>query len=333
MKKNKMMRLASVLLVAVLMTTSVISGTFAKYTTADDADDTARVAKWGVTVTATGSLYGKKYAKATDNKITASTAEETVSVWGKQAANNKVVAPGTKSDEGFHFDINGNPEVDTLVTMSIEHENIFLAEGKYGVMIAVPDVSQDNFIANHYYTKNGNNYTLVETWPATEPATWYELHDAAEVSNAAGYWPVVYTMTGDTNFNTGSVDADSLKSIAYAIADRITAPAAPAPTPDPADISHFTYTNITQAVEQNENLATKLNLGNIGLAWEWEFDSANSNHGADTILGNLMADKIDSTSEVVKYVDATTYTSVLTEGEDYNLDTNFSINIKVEQVD
>ena len=29
MKKNKMMRLASVLLIAVLMTTSVISGTFA----------------------------------------------------------------------------------------------------------------------------------------------------------------------------------------------------------------------------------------------------------------------------------------------------------------
>ena len=31
MKKNKMMRLAAILLVCVLMTTSVISGTFAKY--------------------------------------------------------------------------------------------------------------------------------------------------------------------------------------------------------------------------------------------------------------------------------------------------------------
>ncbi len=47
MKKNKMMRAASALLVAVLLTTSVISGTFAKYVTSDDATATARVAKWG----------------------------------------------------------------------------------------------------------------------------------------------------------------------------------------------------------------------------------------------------------------------------------------------
>ncbi|MBR5329415.1 MAG: hypothetical protein IKV45_04330 [Firmicutes bacterium] len=47
MKKNKMMRLASCLLVLVLMTSCVISGTFAKYTTSATADDEARVAYWG----------------------------------------------------------------------------------------------------------------------------------------------------------------------------------------------------------------------------------------------------------------------------------------------
>ena len=47
MKKNRMMRLASILLVCVLLTTSVISGTFAKYTTSQDASDSARVAHWG----------------------------------------------------------------------------------------------------------------------------------------------------------------------------------------------------------------------------------------------------------------------------------------------
>ena len=47
MKKNRMMRLASVLLVCVLLTTSVISGTFAKYTTSGTASDKARVAYWG----------------------------------------------------------------------------------------------------------------------------------------------------------------------------------------------------------------------------------------------------------------------------------------------
>ena len=58
MKKNKMMRTASGLLVATLLTTSMISGTFAKYTTQDEASDSARVAKWGVTALATGSLFG-----------------------------------------------------------------------------------------------------------------------------------------------------------------------------------------------------------------------------------------------------------------------------------
>ena len=61
MRKNKMMRLASSLLVAVLITTSAISGTFAKYTTQDSASDSARVAKWGVTVMASGNLFGTMY--------------------------------------------------------------------------------------------------------------------------------------------------------------------------------------------------------------------------------------------------------------------------------
>lgn len=47
MKKNKMMRIASVLLVAVLLSTCAISGTFAKYITTSTGTDTARVAYWG----------------------------------------------------------------------------------------------------------------------------------------------------------------------------------------------------------------------------------------------------------------------------------------------
>lgn len=45
--KNKMMRLASLLMVAVLLTTSVVSGTYAKYTTEHEATTSARVARWG----------------------------------------------------------------------------------------------------------------------------------------------------------------------------------------------------------------------------------------------------------------------------------------------
>ena len=62
MRKNRMMRAASALLVAVLMTTCTISGTFAKYVTEASGGDTARVAQWGVSVSAqTDEVFGEKY--------------------------------------------------------------------------------------------------------------------------------------------------------------------------------------------------------------------------------------------------------------------------------
>ena len=54
MKKNKLMRAASILLVATLISTCAISGTFAKYVTTGSATNTARVAKWGVELSSTG---------------------------------------------------------------------------------------------------------------------------------------------------------------------------------------------------------------------------------------------------------------------------------------
>ena len=48
MKKNKMMRIASVLLVAVLLSTCAISGTFAKYVSVGSVTTTATIAKWNI---------------------------------------------------------------------------------------------------------------------------------------------------------------------------------------------------------------------------------------------------------------------------------------------
>ena len=48
MKKNKMMRAAAVLLVAVLLTTCAISGTFAKYVSEGSVTDTAQIASWNI---------------------------------------------------------------------------------------------------------------------------------------------------------------------------------------------------------------------------------------------------------------------------------------------
>ena len=83
MKKNKIMRIASVLLVAVLMSTCAISGTFAKYVTEGSSDDTARVAKWGVTISgkpaATNQMFNDSY-KDTPTTYTANEDVATITV-------------------------------------------------------------------------------------------------------------------------------------------------------------------------------------------------------------------------------------------------------------
>ena len=109
MKKNRMMRLASGLLVAVLLSTCTISGTFAKYVTEGSASDSARVAKFGVTVTGeTGTAnqaFSQEYA-TTDGSYAGSV---TVS------ASENVVAPGT-SGTMSSFSVEGTPEVAVRIT-------------------------------------------------------------------------------------------------------------------------------------------------------------------------------------------------------------------------
>ena len=97
MKKNKMMRLASILLVCVLLTTSVISGTFAKYTSSATATDTATVAKWSFTVGGTDIATAETFTVdlfSTANELTGTNgvgADADTDV----KADGKLIAPGT----------------------------------------------------------------------------------------------------------------------------------------------------------------------------------------------------------------------------------------------
>ena len=87
MKKNRMMRMAAVLLVCVLLTTSVISGTFAKYTSEATGTATARVAKWGwgettIAIDLFDDVYGTSVDSADDaNVIAPGTAKTAAIVW------------------------------------------------------------------------------------------------------------------------------------------------------------------------------------------------------------------------------------------------------------
>ena len=112
--KNRIMRVAALLLTLTLMTSCFVGGTFAKYTTAGTTTDTARVAKWGVTVVADGShTFGGSYlAVGGGNTLTATYNANTDTV---KSEGGKVVAPGTKGTAAG-LTINGQPEVDTKVT-------------------------------------------------------------------------------------------------------------------------------------------------------------------------------------------------------------------------
>ena len=106
LKNNRTMRAAVLLRALVLITSCFVGGTFAKYVTSGDAADLARVAKWGVTVTAheTGDVFAKAY-------------DTTV----KSSSSDKVVAPGTKKENATLVTLSGKPEVAVNVTYSADH--------------------------------------------------------------------------------------------------------------------------------------------------------------------------------------------------------------------
>ena len=165
MKKNKSMRAAGGLMIATLLSTSIVSGTYAKYVTSDSASDTARVAKFGVTVTASGSLFDKTYLTTsnTPGGNTKETETDTTILSVESSTDDKLVAPGTKNEDGITFAIAGTPEVDVQLDITVEDtlEEVFLKANS-----SLPDMTTGN---------------------ATDT-----------FNNAADYYPVKFTLTQST---------------------------------------------------------------------------------------------------------------------------------------
>ena len=253
MKKNKMMRIASFLLVAVLMSTCAISGTFAKYVTADSATDDARVAKWGITVAVSGNLFGKAY----ESKNAQSNQDSIVASSTNVSASTTVVAPGTKNDVGMNIAISGTPEVAYSITAATsgDQKDIFLAAGTYGVMVEAEGLNAATDIRG-YYTESGGTYTAATgTW--SDQTTYYQLIDTATVAEG-GYRPIVWTLTDNK--------AQSNQTTTYTtVADLF------------AKIDDINAT-------KNANAQVDIDYT---ITWAWAFE--NQNDGADTILGHLQA--------------------------------------------
>ena len=213
MKKNVMMRVASVMLVLVLMSSSVISGTFAKYVTAGNAGDTARVAHWGVTVDVTGNEAFK-----TEYDGTAS-AENTDTVTVKSSTLKKLVAPGTGGTLAT-VDVNGSPEVDATIAFAaditisdwlIDHDKDPGTASVYYCPLVIT-VGSTKLVGNTY--DNAEAFaTAIENQINNTYSQYYNAHDdLAAVADVEISWA--------WNFSTNSDDVEQTDVLDTILGDK-----------------------------------------------------------------------------------------------------------------
>lgn len=299
MKKNRMLRMASALMVLTLLTTCIIGGTFAKYTTSDSASDTARVAKFGVVATVSGDLFGSTYKAVGDGNTITTYAANGGTVSAKDKTD-KVVAPGTKDDKGLTLSVAGTPEVSTKVTLGnakngnadYANSDIYLAVGDYGVMVEYTGERTAENIVN-YYTLTGTTYTKATAVPADANTKVYELRDAANVADNS-YYPLKWTVTPTSGTAT---EATTVAAVVTELKKKL-----------------FGDGNENKTFAPNE-----ANTLSATVTWEWPFEDGGTDvekaarNAKDTILGDMIAAKLTETNPiaVVKKDDgAETYSSV-----------------------
>ena len=145
-KKNWTLRAAVLMFAFVLITSCFVGGTFAKYVTGKSGTDSARVAKFGVTVTANGTMFAKEYA--TDDQTVVGTIAKSV------ISTDKVVAPGTESNGDFvAATVAGTPEVAVRVSYKLDTATLQLENWK--------DADDEFYCPLVFRVKNNNGNTVI----------------------------------------------------------------------------------------------------------------------------------------------------------------------------
>ena len=224
MKKNVMMRIASVLLIAVLISTCGISGTYAKYVTTASGSESARVAKWGVEVGVTGfdnvndGLFSKTYA-----------ADSTTTITNTVVSTAKVVAPGTKNENGVSFSLKGKPEVAVKIEFVVKSStgdeaiDVMIPAGEYKDWTQAPYTG--TFKLNDVYkplvfTLKSGSVTLktgtlaeIETFLEGKTSEWPAGTDLSKImgNDCTGDYVLTWAWAfGDPTGITGNDKADTL---------------------------------------------------------------------------------------------------------------------------
>ena len=161
MKKNWTMRVGVTLLALTLITSCFVGGTFAKYTTSGNGSDTARVAKFGVTVTATGDTFATEYKSGQTDYANV--------VVVKSGTTDKVVAPGTYGQMAG-IKITGQPEVSVKITYEATQfdlgDNWVDADGNYYCPLVIHVRNSEELDTDKKTTISGLDYTSTDAFEA-----------------------------------------------------------------------------------------------------------------------------------------------------------------------
>lgn len=133
MKRNKLFLLGLFVVFAAVLSLSLVSSTFAKYTSSGAGEDTARVAKWGVTI----DVQHDEDAKTVTD--TDGSGDEThISV----VQDLKLLAPGTKGDL-ISVNVEGEPEVavSVEVTFTITLTGWEITSGEYLPLVFTANIA------------------------------------------------------------------------------------------------------------------------------------------------------------------------------------------------
>lgn len=186
---KKTTRVLVALLALTLVTSCFVGGTFAKYVTTAEGNDTARVAKFGVVLTAESDIFAPEYEEddAAGTGTAAVKADDT----------KDVVAPGTTGTMTA-FTIAGAPEVDVQI-------DVTLAQADPISMVTLP-------AGNGY--KNWTTADPADTYDVAAnyyPVVWTLKQDGTE--KASGNLEAIQTYLTDTLSGKYEVEADTFDAL------------------------------------------------------------------------------------------------------------------------
>lgn len=161
MKKQLSMRIAAALLVVLLMTTGLTSGTFAKYASSANAADAARVAKWSFDVgTGNNFVATKTFAFDLFETVYDTVLQNGASV-ADEDVKNSTIAPGTQGS--FDLVITNTSEVDSRLKLQFDWNEL---SDYITFQHTVVDTEGTEMIANEgfYAVPIGKTITCTVSW-------------------------------------------------------------------------------------------------------------------------------------------------------------------------